>query len=103
MLWDDSWKLLVKDDSLDWFIASEVLEHMTNEELNVCINEIYRTLKKGGLWFITFPANENLKNNECFCPNCWTIFHKVWHKQSFNDKIINTLFIKFKITYKKTF
>ena len=54
-LWDDSWKILADDESLDWFIASEVLEHMSNNELKMCISEIYRCLKPWWYAFITFP------------------------------------------------
>ena len=43
-LGDDSWKILTDDVSLDWFIASEVLEHMSDEELQICVSEKKLTL-----------------------------------------------------------
>ena len=103
LLWDDSWKLCVEDSSMDWFIASEVLEHMSDEELNICIKEIYRVLKKWWHAFITFPAKENLKNNECICPKCWEVFHKWWHKQYWDDNKIKLIFSEFKIVLTKEF
>lgn len=88
-------RLPYDNSSFDGFIASEVLEHMSNEELKICISEIKRVLKSGGYGFITFPAEENLTDNECFCPNCKTKFHKWGHKQSWNNKKINEVFRDF--------
>ena len=85
------------DQSFDAFIASEVLEHMSDDELHVCIGEISRVLKKGGYAFITVPAEENLKRNECFCPDCGSIFHKWGHKQYWDKEKIKKNFSTFKI------
>lgn len=103
ILWDDSWIFQFEDNSLDWFIASEVLEHMNNKQLEICISEIYRILKKWWYAFITFPAKENLKLNECICPNCWEIFHKRWHKQYWDKKIITNNFNIFETILLKEF
>lgn len=103
VLWDDSWKFKFNDNTLDWFIASEVLEHMNDEQLNICISEIYRLLKKWWFAFLTFPAREKLKISECMCPNCWEIFHKWWHKQTWNNEKIKLLFDKFEIITLKEF
>ncbi len=96
-LGDDSWKILVDDESLDWFIASEVLEHMSDEELQTCVSEIYRCLKSEWYAFISFPCRENLDNRTCICPECWAVFHKVWHKQRRDREKIDKVFKKFKI------
>lgn len=97
-LWDDSWNLLVPDNSLDWFVASEVLEHMNDAELDICVSEIYRSLKKWGMVFITVPVKEDLQANECICPECWEVFHKRWHKQYRDEQKIKETFNKFQIT-----
>lgn len=103
LLWDDTGTLLVEDNSLDGFIASEVLEHMTDEGLGFCVQEIYRTLKAWGYAFITFPYKEVLNRSTHFCPNCWTWFHTWWHKQSWNDEKISTLFKDFEIVKSNRF
>lgn len=103
VLWDDSWKLKFGDNSLDWFIASEVLEHMNDNQLDISISEIYRILKKWWYAFITFPAKENLKNNECICPNCWEVFHKWGHKQYWSEEKIKKNFNMFKIVELREF
>lgn len=91
------------DNSLDWFIASEVLEHMNDNQLDISISEIYRILKKWWYAFITFPAKENLKNNECICPNCWEVFHKWGHKQYWSEEKIKKNFNMFKIVELREF
>ncbi len=97
VLWDLSWRLKADNNSLDGFIASEVLEHMDDEELNICINDIYRCLKKWWYAFITFPCREILKKEEFICPHCWNVFHIYWHKQSRDDSKIKEKFSKFEI------
>lgn len=103
VLWDDSWKFKFEDESIDWFIASEVLEHMNDKQLEICSSEIYRILKKSWFAIFTFPANEILKKSECSCPNCWEIFHKWWHKQSWTEEKIKLKFKKFEIIKLKEF
>ena len=103
LFWGNDWKLLVNDKSLDGFIASEVLEHMWDNELLFCVKEIYRSLKKWWYVFLTFPVKENLKANECICPKCWEVFHKRWHKQYWDDKKVKKIFNNFQIIEFKEF
>ncbi len=72
---------------------------MSDKQLAVCIDEIYRVLKKWGYAFITFPAREYIENNMCFCPNCWLSFHKRWHKQVWEEDKIYNLFQQFEIVF----
>ncbi len=102
VLWDDSWKFNFGNNILDWFIASEVLEHMNDDQLDIAISEIYRILKEWWYAFLTFPAKEKLKNNECSCPNCWEVFHKWWHKQYWDEEKIKSKFKDFNIMYLKS-
>lgn len=97
MVMDITGKIPYPDNSFDGFIASEVLEHMDNEELAVCLKEAKRVLKKDGYLFITFPVEEDLRENQCFCPNCGEIFHKWGHKQRWSEIKINEIFNNFKI------
>jgi ubiquinone/menaquinone biosynthesis C-methylase UbiE len=83
------------DDYLDAFIASEVLEHMTSNQLDKCLSEILRVLKPGGSAVITFPAEEDLKNEECYCPRCELVFHRFGHKQSWSKDRIRNFFSAF--------
>lgn len=85
------------DSFFDVFVASEVLEHMSNEELQRSIIEIKRILKPNGFAIMTVPAEEDLKKNECFCPKCGEIFHKWGHKQFWDEKKIRSLFSNFNV------
>lgn len=73
---------------IDVFITIDVIEHLDDYQLDKACKHIYTILPKSGKWFINIPWNENLKNNEIFCPHCEKTFHRVGHKQSFNE---NTL------------
>ncbi|PIY00475.1 hypothetical protein COZ22_00145, partial [bacterium (Candidatus Howlettbacteria) CG_4_10_14_3_um_filter_37_10] len=96
-------KIPFKDNMFDFFIASEVLEHMNNRELMVCIKEMLRVLKPDGYAILTVPADENLKNNECFCPNCKNIFHRWGHEQTWSIGKVKKEFKEFKIIKIKKF
>lgn len=96
-------KMPYHDDFFDCFIASEVLEHMDDKNLDTNIGEIFRVLKPGGFAFITFPAEERLEDNTCFCPNCDYVFHRWGHRQSFDNDRIDKLFSSFCIVKKRVF
>jgi SAM-dependent methyltransferase len=73
----------------DFVTASEVLEHLTDEQRRIGIGEIVRTLKEGG-WFIgTVPYSENLIENQVLCPKCGDVFHRWGHRKSFSIKTLS--------------
>jgi len=72
-------------ENIDAVVTIDVIEHLTPEQLEIACREVYRALKEGGKWFINVPWNENLKLNEIFCPHCHSTFHRVGHKQAFDE------------------
>ncbi|MBN2458145.1 class I SAM-dependent methyltransferase [Candidatus Woesearchaeota archaeon] len=58
MVADAGKKLPFKDDTFDYVISSEVIEHVEDDRL--FLNEIRRVLKPGGLAVITTPSSEGL-------------------------------------------
>lgn len=67
----------------DAVVASEVLEHLSDEQRDQGLREIARVLKPKG-WFLgTVPYNEDLKAGEVVCPGCGEIFHRWGHHKSF--------------------
>lgn len=82
------------DNSIDIITASEVLEHLNDDDIKMGINEIYRCLSVEGIFVGTVPADENLNDNICFCPNCEEVFHRWGHKQTFNKGRLQKLFLE---------
>ena len=76
------------------FITIDVIEHLDDDQLHRACKELYDILPDNGKWFINVPWNENLKNNEIFCPSCHKTFHRVGHKQSFDEKRLTLLMKK---------
>lgn len=74
------------DNFFDICFCSEVLEHLSNEQLYQGLKEIKRVLKKGGYLIGTVPFNEYLLDNQVICPDCKKVFHRWGHLQSF-DKL----------------
>lgn len=88
-------KMPFADDSFDVVVASEVLEHLTDQQLLPALSEVVRVLR-GGAWFIgTVPYDEELSLNEVVCPNCHQVFHRWGHQRSFDLQAIRTAFFPF--------
>ena len=90
-------RLPYPDAHFDLFVATEVLEHMDDDQLSASVREIHRVLKPGGHAVITVPAREDLSINECFCPNCGFKFHKWGHSQTWDEAKIRRIFADFRI------
>ena len=50
-----------KDDTFDFVIHNQVLEHVEQEEK--CLSECLRVLKKGGICIINIPYSKNIEEN----------------------------------------
>jgi 2-polyprenyl-3-methyl-5-hydroxy-6-metoxy-1,4-benzoquinol methylase len=70
--------------SFDLIILTEVIEHLTDEELDIVLKEILRLLKKGGYLFITTPNDEDYDANKVHCPDCGCTFHRWQHLRTWN-------------------
>jgi len=71
------------DREFDAVIASEVLEHLDDDELARTLAEIHRVLKAGALFIGTVPFNERLADGLTVCPNCGHQYHRWGHRRSF--------------------
>lgn len=72
-------------------VASEILEHLTDEQVSAAMVEISRVLSRFGYLYITVPFNEDLQGNVTCCPSCNHVFHRWGHKQSFTKERIRSL------------
>jgi SAM-dependent methyltransferase len=88
-----------EDGFFDVVFCSEVLEHLSDSELDRAMREIIRVLKPGGYLLGTVPYKENLKENEVICPECGKTFHRWGHHQQFDhEKLRNTFGKSFKVS-----
>ena len=88
--WDDSF--------FDIIFATEVIEHIPYNDLEVLLKEFARVLTKYGKLIITVPNNENLEKKKQLCPECGAIFHPVQHVNSFNSENLEKLLLQFGFT-----
>jgi SAM-dependent methyltransferase len=79
------------DHSFDVVVASEVLEHLEDSELEPALDEVRRVLKPGGCFLGSVPAREDLELSQTVCPHCGVKFHRWGHRRSFDEKSIATL------------
>jgi SAM-dependent methyltransferase len=71
-------------ESLDFVVASEVLEHLSDDQRLAGLAEIARVLRAGG-WFLgTVPHREILADQQAVCPHCGEVFHRWGHQKSFD-------------------
>ncbi len=73
-----------QERSFDAVFALEVLEHLSDEQLQKGLDEVHRVLKPGGYFLGTVPYAENLDAATVLCPHCDSTFHHVGHQQSFD-------------------
>jgi len=79
------------DETFDAVVISEVIEHLSNDDVEKTLREIRRVLVTGGRLIGTVPAREDLKKQIVVCPECGVKFHRWGHVQSFEPDIIKTL------------
>ena len=80
-----------KKDQFDTVFCTEVLEHLNADDLERCIREIYRVLKKAGNLIITVPYREELSLQIIRCPFCGKQYHRYGHQRSFDKDTMRSL------------
>lgn len=80
------------DSFFDIVFCSEVIEHLSEEQISLGLLEIKRVLSDEGVLVGTVPHNENLSINQVVCPCCGKVFHRWGHLQSFNLSTLSQIF-----------
>lgn len=83
-----------ENNSFDFVVMSEVLEHLTDSVLAETVKECHRVLRVGGAFIGTVPANENLADGITVCPCCGTVFHRWGHVQEFTSSRLTSVLTK---------
>ncbi len=76
------------DNFFDLVIATEVIEHIKEQQLDEMLKECMRIMRYRGYLVLTTPNNENLNKNKVICPECGCIFHRWQHVKSWNEQSI---------------
>jgi SAM-dependent methyltransferase len=84
-------QLPLADASVDFVVASEVLEHLTQPQRAAGLAEMARVLRPGGWLLGTVPHGENLAEQQAVCPRCGEIFHRWGHQASFTRADVRTM------------
>ena len=74
------------DGMFDVVVVSEVLEHISENQLPEALREIERVLARGGHLVGTVPYRERLEDWRVVCPSCGDIFHRWGHQSSFDER-----------------
>ncbi|MHC4618351.1 MAG: class I SAM-dependent methyltransferase [Planctomycetota bacterium] len=73
-------------------ICTDVLEHLSNEDLQRTLDAVWEVLPVGGYFIITTIHNEQLEDNTVTCPECNTCFHRMGHCQIFTvNRLVSLL------------
>lgn len=83
----DAFHLPYPDNSFDFIVASEVLEHV--KEPADFISNLFKILKPGGTLLVTTPYREKI--NYSLCVHCNRMTPHNAHLHSFDDKILAAL------------
>ncbi len=90
----DCTKIKYPDSSFDTIFCTDVIEHLSDEDLDKCLAELNRVLKEGKYGIFSTINDENLMTNQVTCPDCGIKFHKWGHCQIFTESRIKKLFKK---------
>ncbi len=85
------------DNTFDCIFCTDVIEHLRDDDLALCITEITRVLQKGGILVLTTNNQENLSQRIISCPNCSRRFHATGHCQTFDKERIRAILKDFEI------
>ena len=82
------------EEKFDTIIASEVLEHLSKDEIDGTLKFFRKWLKEGGRLIVTVPYKENIEE-KILCPYCLGWFHPWLRKQCFDENNIRKLLKKY--------
>lgn len=82
----DCTALAFDDASFDTVTCTDVIEHLGDEDLGKCLDEIARVLRPGGHAVFSTLDREDLEAGSSTCPDCGRRFHHWGHCQVFSEE-----------------
>ncbi len=92
-------KLPFADNSFDTLFMTDVIEHLSDGDLDLSLSEMRRVLSPGGHMVITTINNETLDTQHVGCPSCGTVFHRWGHCQKFSIERFASLAAKYDLEF----
>lgn len=71
-------------EPFDCVVATEVIEHISNDSLSDFMRAIWKALAPGGLLLLSTPHGEDLEESEMYSPISGAIYHRWQHLQSWS-------------------
>jgi 2-polyprenyl-3-methyl-5-hydroxy-6-metoxy-1,4-benzoquinol methylase len=90
----DGRRLPYADATFDVVCCLETIEHLLDEHCDLIFRELRRVLKPGGTALFTTPNDENLSEQQLFCPKCSCTYHRWQHVRSWSSQTLNDCLIK---------
>ncbi len=75
----------------DVVLATEVIEHVLEEDLPEFLRLIREALQAGGTLILSTPNRENLRDSLIYCPESEAVFHRWQHVHSFDKDSLGKL------------
>jgi len=89
--------------SFDAIYFVETVEHLLDHHVVPTFSTLANLLKPGGIVICTTPNDEDLEDQQVFCPVTRKVFHRYQHMQAFTAKSLEYLFADHGFTTLKTF
>ncbi|MDB5103989.1 MAG: hypothetical protein JWP91_1678 [Fibrobacteres bacterium] len=83
--------VLAQKKRFDAILIFEVIEHLTDEQLEVTMRNLKTLLEPGGVVIMTTPNDERLSDLNIFCPGCDSVFHRWQHVRSWSVQSLSAL------------
>lgn len=85
----------VPDQSFDLVFSSEMLEHLSSEDLQIAVSEMKRISRRHIL--ISVPNQEQLAATMVKCASCKTTYHAYGHLHCFTRDVLASYFPEYKV------
>ncbi len=75
-------------EAFDLCFLVEVVEHLSDEQLDAVLSMVSRLVAPGGTLIVTTPNEEDLAQQHVYCPNCEAVFHRWGHVRSWSARTL---------------
>lgn len=80
----------IAQKQFDVIVSTEVIEHLSDENLSNLMGKCHQLLKPGGKLVLTTPNNEDLEASKILCPECGCTFHRWQHERIFTKESLKS-------------